>query len=92
MHKSVIGPGSFDNWEGLGEISYQCKLSLQRYGRRIRGAALFSMFVTNFNQFPFRRNGSTKRPKLDSFVGGLDTPIHWGDFRRKNVRLGVERT
>ena len=92
MHTSVIGPGSVDNWEGLGEISPQWWPSLQRYGRRIRGAALFSMSVANFNQFPFRRNRSTKRPKLDSIVGGIDTPIHWGDFRRKNVRLGVERT
>ena len=83
MHKSVIGTGSFDSWEGLGENSTQSKHSLQRYVPRKTGAALFSKLIKDFKIFPLCRNGSRIRPKLDSIVGGLDPPIPWGDFRRK---------
>ena len=68
----VIGPDKVDNWEGFGEISYQSKHSLQRYGLRKRGAALFSKLIKNFHIFPFSRNRSANQPQLDSIVDGLD--------------------
>ena len=72
IQKVVIGPDKIDNLEEFGKISYQSKHSLQRYGLRKRGAALFSKLLKNFHIFPFSRNRSANQRQLDSIVDGLD--------------------
>ena len=90
MHTSVTGPDNLDYWEGLGQISYQSKPSLQRYVLRKRGAALFSKLLKNFNIFPFCRNGSPIYSNFDSIVDGLD-PLTPGVILEEKVSNLVQK-